>query len=60
MIIAELEKPNDRVPKEIIWLVHNKKNVPQCCINIIENMYKGAMTSVDLSGEISKFSLTIE
>ena len=48
------------VPMELIWWVLGRKNVPQCYIDIIKDMYEGAVTCVRSVGGISKeFSVTV-
>src|SRR5436190_16466633 len=43
-----------------IWWVLSRKNVLQCYIDIIKDMYEGAVTSVRSVGGISKeFSVTV-
>ena len=51
---------NDRVPRELIWWVLNKKNVPRCVIEIIKDIYEEAVTSVRTTcGKICGFPMTI-
>ena len=46
MVFINLEKGYDRVPRDLIWWVLNKRNVPQGYIEIIKDMYERAVTSV--------------
>lgn len=45
MIFIDLAKTCDMVPKELIWWVINRKNVSQCYISIMKNMYEITVTS---------------
>ena len=42
-MVIDLEKTYDRVPRDLIWWVLNKRNVPRCYIEIIKDMYEGAI-----------------
>lgn len=50
-VLTDLEKPYNRVLKNLIWWVLEKKNVQRGYIKIIQDMSKGAITS----GELSSF-----
>lgn len=51
MIVINLEKEHDRVPREVMWQILEEKRVPLNYINqLIKNMYDGAATSVITSG----------
>ena len=50
MVFIDLEKVYDRVPRDLIWWVLTKKNVPRGYIEIIKDMYEGAVTSVRTTG----------
>src|SRR3954464_10950450 len=48
------------MPRELIWWVLGRKNMPQFYIDIIKDMYEGAVTSVRSVGGISKeFPVTV-
>ena len=49
LVFIDLEKAYDRVPRDLIWLVLNKKNVLRGYIEIIKDMYEGAITSVKIT-----------
>ena len=50
----------DRVPRDLIWWVLNKRNVPRGYIEIIKDMYEGAVTSVrNTFGETGEFLMTV-
>ena len=60
MVFIDLEKTYDRVPRDLIWWILNKKNVPRGYIEIIKDMYEGAITSVRTTcGETGNFPVTI-
>ena len=60
VIFINLEKANDRVPRDLIWWVLNKRNVRRGYIEINKDMYKGVLTSVRTTcGEIVEFTATI-
>ena len=39
IVFINPEKAYDRVPKNLIWWVLNKRNVPRCYIEIIKDIY---------------------
>ena len=60
VIFIDLEKAYDKVPREILWWVLTKKLVPVKYINIIKDMYEGAITNVKTNdGLSSSFPITI-
>ncbi|MES6771991.1 reverse transcriptase family protein, partial [Cutibacterium acnes] len=59
-VFIDLEKAYDRVPREIIWWVLDKKGVPSRCIDIVKDMYDGAIASVRTTGgETNEFVITV-
>ena len=46
MVFIDLEKAYDRVLRDLIWWDLNKKNVSRGYIEIIKDIYEGAVTSV--------------
>ena len=42
MVFIDLENAHDRVRKDLIWWVLNKRSVPRGYIEIIKGMYEGA------------------
>ena len=49
MIFIYLEKACDRIPRDIIWWVIHKRLVTRRYIDVIKDMYDGAMTIVKTS-----------
>ena len=60
MVFIDIEKAYNRVPRDLIWWVLNKKKVLRGYIEIIKHMYEGAVTSVRTTcGETWEFPVTI-
>ena len=60
MIFINLEKAYDRVPREVMWGVLEKKVVPLKNIKLIKDIYEKDVTRVKTSGGItSEFPITI-
>ena len=56
-VFIDLKKTYDRVPREVMWWVVEKKCVPLKYIKFIKDIYDGAITNVRKSGDItSEFS----
>ena len=55
MVFINLEKAYYRLPRDLIWRVLNQMNVPRGYIEIINDMYERAVTSVRTTcGETGK------
>ena len=60
MVFIDQEKGYDGVLTNLIWWVLNKRNVPRCYIEIIKDVYEGAVMSVRTAcRETSEFLVTI-
>ena len=60
MVCIDLEKAYDQVPRDLIWQALNKRNVLRYYIEIIKDLYEGAVTSVRTTcRETSEFPVTI-
>ena len=59
MVFIDLEKAYDKVPRDLIWWALEKKYVAKRYIEMIQDMYSGAMTTVrTVIGETNSFSIT--
>ena len=60
MIFIDLEKAYDKVPRDLLWWALEKKGVTKRYIEMIEDMYSGAMTTVrTVVGETNSFPITV-
>ena len=60
MVFINLEKSYNRVPRDLIWRVLNKKSVPRGYNDIIKDMYKREVTRVRTTcREAGEFPVTI-
>ncbi len=60
MVFIDLEKAYDRVPRDLIWWILNKKGVTSRYIHVIKDMYDGAMMIVRITaGESREFPITL-
>ena len=54
VVFVDLEKAYDRVPRDLIWWAHIKKNIPDAHITIIQYMYKATKTRVNTLYELTQ------
>ena len=60
MVFIDLEIAYDRVPREVIWWVLEKKGVTKRYIELVKDMYDRAITIVKTTiGETSEFPITV-
>ena len=61
MVFIDLEKAYERLPRDVLWWVSNKKVVPFKYVSIIKDMYEGVVTNVITCGGLTdEFMITIE
>jgi Reverse transcriptase (RNA-dependent DNA polymerase) len=60
MIFIDLEKPYDKVPRNIMWWMLEKKRVPTKYVTLIKDMYTNVVTCVRVcDGESDVFPIKI-
>ena len=60
MVFIDLEIAYDRVPREVIWWVLEKKRVTKRYIELVKDMYDRVITIVKTTiGETSEFLITV-
>ena len=57
MLFIDLEKAYDKVPRYLIWWALEKKGVTKRYIEMIQDMYSGAMTTMRTVIETNDFLL---
>ena len=45
-VFIDLEKAYDRVPREEVWLCLREKGVSETLVRVVQDMYRGSMTTV--------------
>ena len=60
MVFIDLEKAYERVPRDILCRILEKKGVRVACIQAIKDMYNGARTAVRThEGQTESFPITV-
>ncbi|PKA57161.1 ataxia telangiectasia mutated family protein [Apostasia shenzhenica] len=60
LVFIDLEKAYDKVSREVLWRILEKKEICTTYIQVIKDMYEGAVTSVRTQGGLTKdFSITV-
>ena len=60
MVFIDLERAYDKVPRDLIWWTLEEKGATKRYIEMIQDMYSGAMTTVrTVIGKTNDFPITI-
>jgi hypothetical protein len=46
MVFIDLEKPYDKIPRNVIWWTLDKQKVPKKYLELIKDMYNNIVTRV--------------
>ena len=53
MILIDLQKSYDSVPREALWHVLQKYGIPQSMINVIRSLHDGMQAEVTVDGQVA-------
>ena len=60
MVFIDLEKPYDKIPRNVMWWALDKHKVPTKYVTFIKDMYNNAVTTVRINdGNINYFPIKI-
>ena len=60
LVIIDLEKAYDRVPREVVWWCMRKRKIPERCIHIVQDMYEENQMYIRSSvGESKNFAVKV-